>query len=706
MNLPDFVAPCKEACIKLWGEPDQTTNKQLRWANGSGSYASDYKSYDLRKRLWYDAAAARGGKTVLDLAAYARGEPKEKPGQKARGAAFFERWQYAYDQRWILDPPPAKKSNERACFDYHDEQGALLFQVVRFDTEIVKDRFRQRRPDGKGGWIWKTSARQVLYRLPALIAAVKVGQLVLVCEGEKDSNSAVRLGYAATTMPGGINKWHKEFDEFFRGADVVVVSDNDANGEGQAHAGKIARRLSGIATRVRSIMFPVKDLTWWVEAGGTHEQLDALIARAPVTKSKAKPVEQHIEKGTYMVGKSVLASNVGNVLLALEQEPELVGAFGFDEMLRTEVLLRPLFVDDPSFTVRPITDADVCAVQAYLQWFGFRRLGKDATHDAVSKHAREHAFHPVRDYLDKLKWDGTGRLGSWLSRYLGAEQSEYTEQIGTMFPIAMVARIYKPGCKMDYMPTLEGLQGTLKSTACAILAGKYFSDQLPDICSKEAFQHLRGKWLIEVAELRAYSRAAVDHFKEFLVREVERYRPPWGRKEVHEPRQCAFIGTTNKPLYLKDETGNRRFWPIKTGKIDLDALRRDRDQLFAEAVDLYRRGVPWWPTAEFEQRCIVAEQEKRFEPDVWEGPIKRYLDCLHEPKRTTVLNIALNPLEYEAERPLIHESQPHPARGTPINRLGPNDQRRIIAVLTHLGWVPRRDKHERWWEPGDTGDSG
>jgi predicted P-loop ATPase len=163
---------------------------------------------------------------------------------------------------------------------------------------------------------------------------------------------------------------------------------------------------------------------------------------------------------------------------------------------------------------------------------------------------------------------------------------------------------------------------------------------------------------------------------------------------VQELRQCVFIGTTNKSLYLKDETGNRRFWPVKTGEIKLDALRRDRDQLFAEAVNLYRRGFHWWPDAEFEREHIVPEQEARFEPDAWEQPIARYLAMLNE-KKTTILEIATGALDYEIERAVSKDE----IRGTPINRLTPNDQRRIIAILAHLEWQPKRNNRERWWEP-------
>ena len=383
----------------------------------------------------------------------------------------------------------------------------------------------------------------------------------------------------------------------------------------------------------------------------------------------------------YMRGRATWACNVGNVLLALKQEPELIGAFGYDQMLWSDVLLQPLFKPDPNFTPRPVTDIDIFAVQEFLQWRGFRRLGKDTTHDAVSKYARENAFHPVRNYLDGLQWDREFRLCTWLADGFGAELSEYTAAVGIMFLISMVARIYQPGCKVDHMMILEGEQGLLKSSACNILAGGYFSDQLPDITNKEAFQHLRGKWLIEVAELHTYSRAAVDHFKAFLTREVERYRPPWGRKEVHEPRQCVFIGTTNKTVYLKDATGNRRAWPIKIGDISLDWLRDSRDQLFAEAVQLYLDGAHWWPDREFEQKTICDEQETRYETDAWEEPIRLYLDGLSV-KKTTILDVAVGALGFEKEPPVAIPYQPYPVRGTPINRLGPNDQHRIAAVLT------------------------
>jgi predicted P-loop ATPase len=277
-----------------------------------------------------------------------------------------------------------------------------------------------------------------------------------------------------------------------------------------------------------------------------------------------------------------------------------------------------------------------------------------------------------------------------LPTYFGAENNSYNRNIGKMFLIGMVARIFQPGCKADHMLVLEGPQGILKSTACAILGGEWFSDNLPEVgtAGKDLSQHIRGKWLIEVSEMTSMSRAESSQLKAFITRTTERYRPSYGRKEVIEPRQCAFIGTKNSATYLRDETGGRRFWPAWCGAIVLDLLKRDRDQLFAEAVTLYRSGGQWWPDKDFERKHIMSEQAERYEADAWEEPIERYLAKLHE-KKVTIIQVAVGALGYEVERPFapMSRDEPQPTRGTPINRFGTTDQRRVSAVLERLGWT-------------------
>jgi predicted P-loop ATPase len=293
--------------------------------------------------------------------------------------------------------------------------------------------------------------------------------------------------------------------------------------------------------------------------------------------------------------------------------------------------------------------------------------------------AHQNRFHPVRDYLDGLKWDGTPRLVSWLSYYLGADESEYVETVGKAFFIAMVARIYSPGCKQDYMLIIEGPQGVLKSMACEAIAGNWFSDNLPDVRdSKDLSQHLQGKWLIEIGELSALSKAETTTLKAFITRRTERYRPSYGRREVIQPRQCVFIGTTNAECYLKDATGGRRFWPVKAGSIDLDALRTDRDQLFAEAVHLFKEGAHWWPDKDFEAKHIKPEQDARYLADPWQEIIAAYIETR---ERVTIGMIAKDALFIE----------------TP--RLATRDSHRIIDVLTALGWMQKRSHGVGWYVP-------
>lgn len=364
------------------------------------------------------------------------------------------------------------------------------------------------------------------------------------------------------------------------------------------------------------------------------------------------------------------------------------GTFGYDEMECTTILKRPLETDQ-EFTPRPVTDVDVGIVQDRLQHLGLKRISADVMHQAIDIRAHECRFHPVRTYLNHLRWDGVVRLYCWLQRFLGAEDSEYVRSVGTMFLVSMMARIYQAGCKADHMLVLEGPQGTLKSTACSILGGQWFSDNLPNVTiGKDVSMHLRGKWLIEVSEMHAMDRAESAMLKAFMSRTHERYRPSYGRKEVIEPRQCVFVGTTNRDVYLRDETGGRRFWPVKTGSIDVDALSKDRDQLFAEAAAQYHEGREWWPDKNFEQQHIAPQQAARYEADAWEEMVSRHLDQLVQTAaavgkvaRLTVGGVARDALHIETAR------------------IGTGEQRRIAAVLEQLGWKrePKDSKGNRWW---------
>lgn len=371
--------------------------------------------------------------------------------------------------------------------------------------------------------------------------------------------------------------------------------------------------------------------------------------------------------------------NLASVAATLREAPELAGRFAYDMMAQLPLVVTPFADGDPGPHPRPLTDHDTTLLQEALQVSGLRRITAETVHQAIVAEAHARAFHPVRDYLDRLRWDGVPRLDTWLPHYLGADDTPYVRGVGRKFLIGAVARIHRPGCKMDYMPVFEGEQGARKSAAVAVLAGDYYSDHLPDVTTKDASIHLRGRWLIEISEMHALARAEAAALKAFITRTEERYRPPYGRCEVVEPRQCTFIGTTNKTLYLRDETGGRRFWPVRCGAIDLDALARDRDQLWAEAVGAYADGEPWWPDADFERDHTRPEQEARYEVDAWEQAIGEWIE--HR-DRVTVLDVARSAIGIE----------------TP--RIGTGDQRRIVAILERLGWrrAARGPAGERFWE--------
>jgi predicted P-loop ATPase len=245
--------------------------------------------------------------------------------------------------------------------------------------------------------------------------------------------------------------------------------------------------------------------------------------------------------------------------------------------------------------------------------------GKDNVADAATELCLENRFDPIVDYLDGLQWDGAPRLDKWLTTYLSAEDNALNSAIGRLTLIAAVRRARKPGCKFDHILTLEGGEGTMKSTSIVTLAGvENFSDQtILTASDKEQQELVRGTWIFEIADLAGMRRADVEKIKAFASRTHDRARPAYGRRRVDAPRRCIFIATTNEDEYLQSQTGNRRFWPVQTGIIDIETLRRDRDQLWAEAAELEAKGEPLVLPKELWADANSAQDERR-QHDPWD----------------------------------------------------------------------------------------
>jgi predicted P-loop ATPase len=328
--------------------------------------------------------------------------------------------------------------------------------------------------------------------------------------------------------------------------------------------------------------------------------------------------------------------NIANAIMFLSNDPAFRGVFSYNALAHQRIVNKPVPGEKGGTYPRPLEDYDYTAVQVYLNYDGFPTIGKSVVVDAVCKICRDNSFDPLVDYLCGLKWDGVERLPTMLSTYFSAKQNEYVSEAGRRSMIAAAARGLEPGCKADYMLVLEGPQGLRKSSGLATLAGEqWFSDCLPEMGTKDAQMHLRGRWIIEVAELESMVRRP-EKAKVFLTNQIERYRPPYGREDVVEPRRCIFVGTTNRADWQPDETGGRRFWPVKVGKIDLEGLARDRDQLWAEAVARYRQGEKWYMEGEVEQIALKEASARRPE-DPWRSDIADIIEGLHEVTTKAIL---------------------------------------------------------------------
>ncbi len=431
-----------------------------------------------------------------------------------------------------------------------------------------------------------------------------------------------------------------------------------------------------------------------LEADGTGVAGTILVTNKRGTLPSGDPnwESKIIRSGKEDLPRPVLA----NATLIFRHAPAVRGVFGFDEFAQRIVFLKAPPWNPRANVYGPtdleVTDSDIVLATEWIQREGWLFVTPAIVAGAIEAIAREFTFHPVREYLNGLLWDGVPRIGRWVIDHAGADDTEIISEMSSKFLIAAVARVFRPGCKADAMLILEGDQGQKKSTALQALASaSWFANSLPDLSHKDSMIQLQGKWIIEISELTTLDRASVGKIKGFLSSSVDRFRTPHGRYAADHPRQCVFAGTVNpEEGYLRDATGARRFWPIKCGrKFDAEALAADRDQLWAEAVECYRRGDPWWLREGMEQ-AAAEEQEARFQGDAVDDVIAQFVCGLPE-DYTVETGVSVGEVMLGGLN--ITQDKWTAARST---------QMRISAVLKRSGWTRRRvttivGKPERSW---------
>lgn len=320
-------------------------------------------------------------------------------------------------------------------------------------------------------------------------------------------------------------------------------------------------------------------------------------------------------------------------------------------------------------------------------------MSRGTLEEATRMVAYRHRYHPVRQWLEGLAWDGVPRLATWLRRAVLEEDEwddraplqRYLARVGTWFLQGMVARVMAPGTKFDYMLILEGAQGLRKSTLLRVLAGDWFADTGLVLGDKDSYQQLQGRWLYEFGELDSFGKAEVTKIKSFIASAADYFRASFDRRAREYPRQIVFGGTTNEDHYLTDPTGNRRFWPVRvTRTIDIDWVVSVREQLFAEALHRWREGARMHPTPEEERQLFAPQQEQRAVSNAIEDAVLKYL---YDPDQKLV-----------GERPngsLVDEislTELLGRIGIGLEKLGPGrfHEKQAAAALRRHRWVERR----------------
>lgn len=383
------------------------------------------------------------------------------------------------------------------------------------------------------------------------------------------------------------------------------------------------------------------------------------------------------KKGEYI-------GNTNNMRLILSHDPNWKGVLAYDYFIGDIVTQRlppwPTDMRPVDFAVGDFSEKDTWRTKCWLEHnygMGVKLSDVGGALQIVSD--RVHV-HPVRDYLESLRWDGKERIATWLSDLAGAHPTQYTSEVGKNFLIGAVARIFDPGCQVDSMPVFEGAQGAGKSTMVAILAGEWLYSSRLDINTKDAYQNLKRKWIVEMGELDSLHKADVSATKQFISQRTDTYRSSYARKAMDHPRQFVLVGTVNPEDgtgYLKDNTGARRFWPVPVGvlgPIQLDRIKKLRGQLFAEAVAAYKKGEKWHFTDLDVIKAAATATESRRQVDPWEEIVARWLKVNRSTSGDRKRGVSTHEIlttAFEME----------------ISKINRGDEMRVAGALRMVGWT-------------------
>ncbi|QXI30499.1 VapE domain-containing protein [Pseudomonas vanderleydeniana] len=499
------------------------------------------------------------------------------------------------------------------------------------------------------------------------------GEPILVCEGYATGASlhmATSLTVAIAFDAGNLVAVCKAMRERRPGRPIIICRDDDwktkrPNGEpwnpGEEKATNAATVVGG---QVVPPVFSGDREDKWTDFNDLHcaEGLDAV--RRQVLAVVRPPAAGGWKDQLARTETGMLIAHMQNVELILGNDERWAGVIGFSSFSSKIVKLRAAPYGGGT---GDWADIDDMLVMKWLAQQYNLRVKASSVIEAVSVVAHDHKFHPVRDYLNKLEWDRVPRLSTWLTDIMGVAPTDYSSKVGKRWMISAVGRVMKPGCKADSVMILEGAQGAGKSTAMSVLGGEWFMDTPFALGDKDGFQAIRGKWIVELGELDSFNKAESTKAKQFFSASTDTYRESYGRRTMDVPRQCVFVGTTNQDEYLKDATGNRRYWPVACTKVDLDQLREVRDQLWAEAMYCYMAGDVWWVNRD-ESPLFAEAQEERFVVDEWEGPILKWLEESQIGETTTGSEVLTSALKLDYG----HWSKP--------------EQIRVGAIMHRLGW--------------------